>query len=64
MAKTMEAGALTESIAENNLRAKVATEAIELGQNASAMMGHLSDAVTKRHYAHGTQKIEPLRKKN
>jgi integrase len=63
MAKTMEAGALSERLAENDLRAKVATEAIELGKNESAMLGHSSDAVTKRHYVRGTQKVEPLRKK-
>lgn len=63
MAKSMKAGSLAETFAENDLRAKVATEAIELGQDATAMLAHSSDAVTKRHYARGTQKIEPLRKK-
>lgn len=63
MAETMKAGSLTETFAENDLRAKVATEAVELGQNATAMLGHSSDAVTKRHYQRGTQKVEPLRKK-
>ena len=43
-------------------RAKVAT-AIDLGQNATAMLGHSSDAVTKRHYERGTRKVEPLHKK-
>lgn len=52
-----------ESFAENDLRAKVATEARDLGQNATAMLGHSSDAVTKRHYQRGTQKVEPLKKK-
>lgn len=33
----MEAGSLTESFAENDLRAKVATEANELGQNATTL---------------------------
>lgn len=59
----LAAGSLKESFAENDLRAKVASEAVELGQNATAMLGHSSDAVTKRHYERGTRKIEPLRKK-
>lgn len=63
MAKAINAGSLAETFAENDLRAKVASEAIELGQNATAMLGHSSDAVTKRHYQRGTQKVEPLRKK-
>lgn len=63
MAKAMEAGSLSETFAENDLRAKVASEAVELGQNATLMLGHSSDAVTKRHYERGTRKVEPLRKK-
>ena len=63
MAKAMEDGSLTETFAENDLRAKVATEAIELGQNATAMLSHSSDSVTKRHYERGTSTVEPLRKK-
>lgn len=63
MTKAMEAKVLTETFAENDLRAKVASEAVELGQNATAMLGHSSDAVTKRHYERGTRKVEPLRKK-
>ncbi len=63
MAKAIDAGSLAETFAENDLRAKVASEAIELGQNATAMLGHSSDAVTKRHYQRGTQRVEPLRKK-
>lgn len=63
MAKAIEANSLDETFAENDLRAKVATEAIDLGQNATAMLGHSSDAVTKRHYERGTRKVEPLRKK-
>ena len=63
MAKAIESASLTETFAENDLRAKVASEAVELGQNATAMLGHSSDAVTKRHYQRGTQKVEPLRKK-
>jgi integrase len=63
MVKAIESGSLTETFAENDLRAKVATEAVELGQNPTAMLGHSSDAVTKRHYQRGTQKIEPLRKR-
>lgn len=56
MTRIFEAKAFSDSFAENDLRAKVATEAIEFGQNATAMLGHSSDAVTKRHYPKGTQK--------
>lgn len=63
MAKAIKAGSLIETFAENDLRAKVADEAVELGQNPTAMLGHSSDAVTKRHYQRGTQRVEPLRKK-
>jgi integrase len=62
MLAAMEAGSLTERFAENDLRAKVATEARDLGQNSTAMLGHSSDAVTKRHYHRGTQKVDPLHK--
>jgi hypothetical protein len=47
---------MATTFAENDLRAKVASEAVELGQNVTAMLGHPSDAVTKRHYQRGTQK--------
>lgn len=50
-----------ESFAENDLRAKVAGEAMELGMDATSMMGHSSDAVTRRHYVRGTRKVQPLR---
>ncbi len=63
MAKAIATGSLTETFAENDLRSKVATEARDLGQNATAMLGHSSDAVTKRHYERGTRKVEPLQKK-
>jgi integrase len=63
MKKALESGALSMSFAENDLRAKVASEAVELGQDATRLLGHSSDAVTKRHYERGTQKVEPLRKK-
>lgn len=63
MKSAMAAGSLTETFAENDIRSKVADEAIELGQNATEMLTHSSDAVTKRHYLRRTQKIEPLRKK-
>ncbi|MCR4304677.1 MAG: hypothetical protein NUV63_10715 [Gallionella sp.] len=61
MVAAMKAGNLTETFAENDQRARVATVAIEPGQNATAMLGHSSHAVTKRHYQRGTQKVEPLR---
>ncbi len=47
--------------AENALRAKVATEAHEIGLDATSMLGHSSDAVTRRHYIRGTKKVSPLR---
>jgi integrase len=62
MRAAIEVGALTERFAENDLRAKVATDARALGQDATAMLGHSSDAVTRRHYIRGTQKVEPLKK--
>jgi RecA/RadA recombinase len=59
MAKAVKAG--VESFAENDLRAKVAGEAMELGQDAASMLGHSTDAVTRRHYIRGTRKVAPLR---
>lgn len=59
MAKAVTAG--VESFAENDLRAKVAGEAMDLGQDAASMLGHSSDAVTRRHYVRGTRKVQPLR---
>lgn len=59
MAKAIEKGAA--SFAENDLRAKVAGEAMDLGQDAASMLGHSSDAVTRRHYVRGTRKVQPLR---
>jgi integrase len=59
MAKAVKDG--VESFAENDLRAKVAGEAMELGQDAASMLGHSTDAVTRRHYIRGTRKVSPLR---
>lgn len=59
MAKAVGKG--VESFAENDLRAKVAGEAMELGQDAASMLGHSTDAVTRRHYIRGTRKVSPLR---
>lgn len=50
-----------ERFAENDLRAKVASDAIDKGQDATSMLGHSSDAVTRRHYIRGTRKVQPLR---
>jgi integrase len=50
-----------ERFAENDLRAKVASEAIDMGLDATSMLGHSSDAVTRRHYIRGTRKVQPLR---
>lgn len=47
--------------AENDLRAKVAGDAIDLGMDATAMLGHSSSSVTHRHYVRGTRKVNPLR---
>lgn len=60
MGKAIAAGNL-ERFSENDLRAKVATAAIDGGLDATLMLGHSSDAVTRRHYIRGTQKVEPLR---
>ena len=46
---------------ENALRAKVATEAHATGLDATSMLGHSSDAVTRRHYIRGTKKVSPLK---
>lgn len=59
MSKAVEKG--VESFAENDLRAKVAGEAMDLGQDAASMLGHSTDAVTRRHYIRGTRKVSPLR---
>lgn len=50
-----------ERFAENDLRAKVAGDAMDLGMDAASMLGHSSDAVTRRHYVRGTRKVNPLR---
>ena len=50
-----------ESFAENDLRAKVASEAIDMGKDAASILGHSSDAVTRRHYIRGTRKVTPMR---
>lgn len=50
-----------DHFAENDLRAKVAGEAMDLGMDAASMLGHSSDAVTRRHYVRGTRKVKPLR---
>ena len=46
--------------AENDLRAFVATEAHDLGMDATTLLAHSSDAVTRRHYIRGTRKVKPL----
>lgn len=46
--------------AENDLRAKVAGQAIDKGMDAASMLGHSTDAVTRRHYIRGTRKVLPL----
>jgi integrase len=50
----------SKRFAENDLRAYVATEAIDAGMDATSMLGHSSDAVTRRHYIRGTRKVNPL----
>ena len=59
MGKAVEGGLI--SFAENDIRAKVASEAIDMGRDAATMLGHSTDAVTRRHYARGTRKVSPLR---
>lgn len=46
--------------AENDLRAKVAGQALDKGMDAASMLGHSTDAVTRRHYVRGTRKVLPL----
>lgn len=46
--------------AENDLRAKVAGQALDKGMDAASMLGHSTDAVTRRHYIRGTRKVLPL----
>ncbi len=50
-----------ESFAENDLRAKVASMAVDKGMDAATILGHSSDAVTRRHYIRGTRKVTPMR---
>lgn len=61
MNAAIKAKALTERFAENDLRAKVATDAHDQGQDATALLGHSSNAVTQRHYIRGTRKVKPLK---
>lgn len=49
-----------DKFAENDLRAKVATQAIDQGMDATSLLGHSSDAVTRRHYIRGTRKVQPV----
>ncbi len=58
MARYAERGG--ERFAENDLRAKVAGQAIDKGMDAASMLGHSSDAVTRRHYVRGTRKVTAL----
>lgn len=46
---------------ENALRAKVATQAHGMGMNATSLLDHSTDAVTRRHYIRGTRKVQPLK---
>lgn len=47
--------------AEKDIRSKVACEALDMGRDATTMLGHSTDAVTRRHYVRGTRKVLPLR---
>lgn len=58
MAKYIEHGG--ERFAENDLRAQVGGKAMDLGMDAASLLGHSSDAVTRRHYVRGTRKVSPL----
>lgn len=49
-----------ERFAENDLRAKMAGAAIDKGMDVASMLGHSTDAVTRRHYIRGTRKVQPL----
>jgi integrase len=58
MAKYINHGG--ERFAENDLRAQVGGKAMDLGMDAASLLGHSSDAVTRRHYVRGTRKVSPL----
>jgi integrase len=58
MARYAENGG--ERFAENDLRAQVGGKAMDLGMDAASLLGHSSDAVTRRHYVRGTRKVSPL----
>lgn len=50
-----------EWFVEHDLRAVVASTALAEGRDATTMLGHSTDAVTRRHYIRGATKIAPLR---
>lgn len=52
--------AVAARFAENDLRAKVAGQALDRGMDAASMLAHSSDAVTRRHYVRGLRKVQPL----
>lgn len=59
MGKAVAAG--VERFAEKDLRSRVACDAIESGRDATTLLAHSNDAVTRRHYQRGTTKVAPLR---
>ena len=50
-----------QKFAEMDLRSKVADDAVELGLDATTMLTHSSDQVTRRHYNRRVKKVQPLR---
>ena len=57
---TKYANAGGQRFAENDLRAQVGGKAMDLGMDAASLLGHSSDAVTRRHYVRGTRKVSPI----
>jgi hypothetical protein len=61
MGKALKAG-LAVRFSENDLRAKVGTDAHNKGQNATDLLGHENPATTRRNYIRGPLKVETLSK--
>jgi integrase len=60
MVKVYPKGREAERYTFNDLRAKSASDTVELAE-ASARLGHSTTAVTKRHYVRKPAKVKPLR---
>lgn len=47
--------------AEKDIRSRVACDAVDMGRDATTLLAHSTDAVTRRHYLRGARKVAPLR---